>query len=489
MRPRTRPNCLYKVMRGLGEHLGLLVLQQRGAAAALESDLFSLLQEVRAMQSLTADYGMAPSSSSFSSSPNGGASLEPQKHPLPPQTPLRLALEKQRQGLLRGLEAVREVQLLLKSVTGSDPPTSSPTSNSSEESRARRARGGEGWGEAATDAATSAEVKVAVDALERSLSDMLGRVQRYPGPSAAATAAVRAGGGNDAGAAAVAPLLADGAVRVVVEVREALRACATDAARLSQRFGGVLPPAVLARVAEHLSDVEAGVGSALDGSPLMRSWLLSDGAAAAAAAAGDDGDADSMEVVDHSVCAGGGAGEEQRRQAAAALHASRIGQRLTDAVKAMLLSVQALCPRDTPVGKAAASAPAAARSDVVSSSAGKAERGVDDKEQQPADGDAEVEDKEENAWSTGTTLFEAHAAAFDQSRGLKLWRCAAAMASARQALADLSEDEAVGGAAAAGATASALVALCAEVLVLAEQVLFAGKAVLVGMVALNKVGG
>lgn len=430
-------------MRGLAENLGLLVLQQRGAATALESDLLAFVQEVRAMQSLTTDYFVSPASAA-ESSPQAAAG-EPSA--LPPQSTLRLALETQRRGLLRGLEAVREVQLLLKAMAGADPPVAS---TSPPESRLGRAKGGEGWGEAATDAAAFAEVKDAVDGLERSLSGMLRAVQRYPAPTTIHGAALEVG--MDAAQAAT-PLLAARAARLVVENRAALRVCSTDARELSDRFAGVLPRAVLARVATHLCDVDLNVGSALDGISAMRSWLadgLPHGSGDVATSTKEtEGSADSRQ--------------------AAAKHASEVGERLTAAVKAMLLSVQSLCPRGDKGSADDAGAPSP----------------VDAKDGIIADGQQEEED--EDAWSTGTTLLEAHACAFEQARGLKLWRCASAMASARVALRELTEDEAVGGASAAEA-AAALVGLCREVLVLAEQVLAAGKAVLVGMVALNKVG-
>lgn len=459
-------------MRGLAEHLGLLVLQQRGAATALESDLLSLVREVAAIKSLTVDYEYGSSSSESVSL--GGVAVpgdeqeqqqEQHNRALPPQRPLRLAVEAGREGLLRGLEAVREVQLLLKAVSGSDPPAPPPESTSSE-ARLRRARGGEGWGEAPTDPVTAAEVKSAIDGLEKSLSDMLGRVQKYPCPTSSSGAL-----GAEGEAFVAPPLLAAGAARVVVDTREALRACAEDARGISERFAGVLPRAALGRVAQHLSDVDGRVGSVLDGTEVMRCWLLAD----AAAAGGDKLEVDSMEVDADGVNPAAGAScscssLDVRRQAAAE-HASRVGERLTDAVKAMLLSVQALCPRDAAV--TAASTP------VKSRVAGG----------EPGAGDESEEEQPENAWSTGTTLFEAHASAFEQARGLKLWRCASAMASARLALEDLSEDGAVGGAGCglAGEASAALVALCSEVLVLAEHLLSAGKAVLVGMFALNKV--
>eukprot|EP00903_Cladosiphon_okamuranus_P014927 g13820.t2 len=465
-----------EVMRGLAEHLGLLVLQQRGAATALETDLLYLVREVTALQSLTKDYFTIPPSSPSSSSPpsslqgsavptddQGQQQQEQHNRALPPQGPLRQALETEREGLLRGLEAIREVQLLLKSVVGSDPPTPLPASTPPD-ARLKKAKGGEGWGEAPIDPVIAAEVKSAIHGLERSLCETLGRVERYPSPAAcaAASACALSEGGGVRGSVAP-PLLAAGAVRVVVETREALRVGAADARGISERFAGVLPRAALVRVARHLADVDGSVGMVLDGSRLMRSWLLAD----ASFAAGEGG--------------GGAPSCSDAHQKLAAEHASKVGGRLADAVKAMLLSVQALCPRDTPATARAASA------STPEKSRGVAEHGPgtvgDELEQE--------QEAEEDGWSTDTTLFEAHASAFEQARELKLWRCASAMAAARLALKDLSEDEAVGvswcgSGGAAGEAAAALVSLCGEVLVLAEQVLSAGKAVLVGMLALNK---
>lgn len=462
-------------MRGLAEHLGLLVLQQRGTAAALETDLLSLVREVTALQSLTKDDSTtSPSSSSPPSSLEDAVAVAPsddqvqqQQHnrALPPQGPLRQALETEWEGLLRGLEAVREVQLLLKSVVGSDPPTPSPAPTS-EDARLRKARGGEGWGEAPTDAVTAAEVKSAVDGLERSLSEMLGRVERYPSPVACAEASSPSDDGEGVSGPVPPPLLAAGAARVVVETREAIRVCAEDARGISERFAGVLPRAALVRVARHLADVDGSAGLALDGSRLMRSWLLAD----ASSASGGDGASSWSDLH-----------QQQQQQEAAAKHVSKIGERLTDAVKAMLLSVQALCPRDTAVAATTSSASTPQKSRAAASGHESGNVG---------DGSEQEQEEEEDGLSTGVTLFEAHASAFEQASGLKLWRCASAMAAARLALKELSEDEAVGFSGCGGVAGEAtavLVSLCAEVLVLAEQVLSAGKAVLVGMLALNKV--
>lgn len=454
-----------QVMRGLAEHLGLLVLQQRGAVTALESDLMTLVQEVRALELLTADYTAVSTSSAERSTAGVEDDGEKEQNKrcggrLPPQTPLRSALETLRQGLLRGLEAVREVELLVNAVAAADPPSASSTS-SSREARLRRAKGGEGWGEAPTDAETTSEVKTAIDGLAGSLMEMLGDVEHYPSPTSVL--------GN---AAAAPSLLAAGTARVVVGSRDALRACSVAAKDMAERFAGVVPRAVLDRVAHHLLDVDRRLGSTLDGSPMMRAWLLDNSAWESQVVAMEIGDVNKESAADVSDI-------EQRE--AVTKHAAKVGECLNESVKALLLSVQTLCPRD-PAG-----APAASRGVEGTMT------GVD------VGGHSDVDEKEENeekdSWSTDTTLFEAHASAFEQARGVKLWRCASAMQSARLALKEFSEDEAmIGGggtvrdASAAEATA-ALVDLCGDLSMLAKQVVSAGKAVLVGMIALNKASG
>ena len=136
-------------MRGLAEHLGLLVMQQKGATAVLESELWSLVQEVDNIQSFTKDVSLATTSDSNENADNvggggGEASIDFQVG-FPPQTPLRAALEIQRVGLLRGVEAIREVKLLVKAVIGSDPPPAAPKSG---------VENAEMWGMAATEAVT-----------------------------------------------------------------------------------------------------------------------------------------------------------------------------------------------------------------------------------------------------------------------------------------------------------------------------------------------
>lgn len=125
-------------MRGLAEHLGLMIVQQRGAATALESEVSALARELNAMQSLLRDYlfdGKVMADKFAAARDGSGAQLDDSDRawspvasrvkPLPPQRPLRYVLETQRKGLLRAVESVREVQLLLKAMAGSDPPCSS----------------------------------------------------------------------------------------------------------------------------------------------------------------------------------------------------------------------------------------------------------------------------------------------------------------------------------------------------------------------------
>lgn len=104
-------------MRGLSEHLGLLIMQQRGATTTLESEILSFALEMRALRSLVDDYPSGVSSEKLETSSRSKGT------PLPAQRVLRKALETQRQGLRQGMECIKEVQLLLKAITIADPPS------------------------------------------------------------------------------------------------------------------------------------------------------------------------------------------------------------------------------------------------------------------------------------------------------------------------------------------------------------------------------
>lgn len=441
-------------MRGLAEHLGLLVLQQRGATAVLESELWSLIQEVDVVQSLTKNVGSPTTSASGDDDGDGGASSACIKQGLPPQTPLRSALETQRVGLLRGVEAIREIRLLVKAVIGSDSP-----------SAASKSAGGDAgmWGLAATDAVTSTELVVAVKELEKSVVEMHGRLDRHASPACSGPS--RDGSGD----IETSPLLNAGALADVVTTQEKLRALSGDATKLSERFANVVPPSVLIRVATHLDGVYSAVQSVLSGNSVMRGWMPARATPLSVAQGTGVIEVDTSDAV----------GPSLDQEVKVAVHVSKIGSHLSESVKAMLLSVQALCPRNS--------------EKAFSTSNGEAEEGLPKStvEAAPGDGPVTEDDQEEDEWSTGITLFEAHASAFDQAKGLKLRRCSAALAAATLALKEFSEDEAVNGAGgpseATAEAGEALGRLSGEVMQLAEQVVSAAKAVLIGMIALNKV--
>lgn len=444
-------------MRGLAEHLGLLVLQQRGATAVLESELWSLTQEVDIVQSLTQNVGSATTSASSDDAGDLGSDGESSaglKLALPPQTPLRSAMETQRVGLLRGVEAIREIKLLVKAVIGSDSPTGASKSGGGD---------AEMWGLAATDAETSTELVVAVKELEKSILEMHGRLERYPSPACSGPS--RDGSGD----VEASPLLNAGALADVVTTQEKLRALSGDATKLSERFANVVPPSVLIRVATHLGGVHTAVRSLLSESSVMRGWMSTQATSVVVAQGSVDMVGDTSDVVGPSL-----------EQVKVAVHVSKIGNHLSESVKAMLLSVQALCPRKS--------------EQALSTSNREAEEGLPKSTGEPApegDGLVTEDGQEDDEWSTGSTLFEAHASAFDQAKGLKLWRCSAALAAATSALKEFSEDEAVNGARgpseATVEAGEALGRLSGEVMQLAEQLVSAAKAVLIGMIALNKV--
>lgn len=445
-------------MRGLAEHLGFLVLQQRGATAVLETELWSLVQEVDIVLSFTRDVGMATISALGEDAGHVGGddkACAGFKLGLPPQASLRSALETQRVGLLRGVEAIREVKLLVKAVVGSDPPTAASKS------------GGitaEMWGLVPTDAATAKELLAAIKGLEESVVNILGCLEKHPSP------ACFSGPGHGGSKVDASPLLNAGTLMDVVETQEKLRTLSFDVIKLSERFADVVPPSVLGRVATHVDGVYFAVKFVLSGNSVMRGFMAGQNLPIGLAHR-DGGPGNAPDVEGPSL--------EQQRVIVAS-HVSKVGDRLSESVKAMLLSVQALCPRDSENA-----IPTSNREGKTSlpNEAGESVGANDDPIQQY--------DEAEGEWSTGSTLFEAHSSAFDQAKGMKLWRCSAALAAATAALREFSEDEAVNGTGGQSeATVEAVEALgrlFAEVMQLAEQVVSASKAVLMGMIALNKV--
>lgn len=452
----------FQIMRGLAEHLGLLVLQQRGATAVLESELWSLIQEVDSIQSLSKAGVVATTSASVVEAVgnvSGGVGCDEVSRnlaqALPPQAPLRSALETQRVGLLRGVEAIRQVKLLVKAIIGADPPAAAPKSGAAMDDLC---------GLPATDATTSLELVVAVEGLENSVGAMLICLQGHPSPAAFSRPS-----GSDGSESGASPLLNAGVLDAVVAIQEKVRACSAVAKTLSERYADVVPPSVLIRVATHLDGVCDAVQSALSGNLVMAGWVSKQGSTAVFAhgEATTEGDG---------ACTSAGISLEEERTKVA-LHASKIGDLLSESVKAMLLSVQGLCPRDS---DKATSRSIGEVDGVLPSSAGVVVSGAEAKD-----------DDEKGGWSTDFTLVGAHVCAFNQAKELKLWRCSAALAAATRALKEFSEDKAVNGVrGSSSATREAgevLGGLCAELMQLAEQVVSAAKAVLIGMIALNKV--
>ena len=293
-----------------------------------------------------------------------------------------------------------------------------------------------------------------------------GRLERHPAP--ACFCGPSRDGSVDVDAS---PLLSTGALADVVETQEKLRVLSVESTKLSERFTDVVPPSVLTRVATHLDGVYLAVKSVLSGSSAMEGWMSAQ--ASRAAIAHRDGS-----VGGNSSDALGPSLEQERVKVA--VHASKVGNLLSESVKAMLLSVQALCPRDS--------------ESATSTSIREVEEGLPTSTGESVPGGDEAvnkEDEEEDEWSTGSTLFETHVSAFDQAKGLKLWRCSAALAAATAALKEFSEDDSINGmegpSDATLEAGEALGRLSAEVILLAEQVVSAAKAVLIGMIALNKV--
>lgn len=419
-------------MRGLAEHLGLLVLQQRGAATALESELHSLAEEVHAIRCLTAGVSSVETV-------DDAAALTRSGQALPPQTVLRKAVETQRQGLRRASGAVSEVQLLLTAMEKTDIPSSSDL-GSLEEGLA--------------DASTLASLKDAVSGLGKSVSGMLGRFHPYP--SCYCPADVSASGGVvvQGENAPVASLLPASAAHAVQENQKVLKDCSEEARSIAGRFANVAPPAALIKVGEHLGAVVSAVDATLDASPAMVVWLAGDECGGS--------NKETEESVDTE--------EVTSAQTATAAHAGKIRHQLSEAVKALLISVQSLSTKTD--------ANHDCGNPVTSSDV-------------PVVTDGGTEDVEPQEWQAGTTLLDAHASAFEQARSLKLWRCAFALASVRLAFDAFSDDEAVYGDGSKvnmlDEAGGVMVKLACGVLDLAQQVLLAGRAVLIGMVALNKV--
>lgn len=303
---------------------------------------------------------------------------------------------------------------------------------------------------------------------------MLARVDRFPAPPS--TTFIYRGESP----LHVVPLLAAGAVAALLENQEDSSVLAKEAHALSTNYAHVIPPAALQRVGDHFLYVTQTVHSALHASPLLSFWWVRQpgpridrevlsGSESQRIPSGRPPSAPSIPSVDLITL--------DAAQSATSGHVKRVGKRLASAVKAMLISVQSLCRDHVSAARSRSPSVNAADHSAVFTAV-TAQDGDDDE-----DG--------EGLSVMGTTLFEAHASSFEQARALKLWRCAEALNAVRSSLVEFTEANVAngwaGGAAPAGEAAVAVVGLLRQVLVLAEQVLCAGRAVLTGIVALNKV--
>lgn len=269
----------------------------------------------------------------------------------------------------------------------------------------------------------------------------------------------------------IVPLLGAGAMRDVLANQEILPLCSKEAGMLATKFAHVVPPAALKRVRDHLWFLTRTVDSALRDNDLLSFWwVLTPGVATTPDVSGSAKlDLPSVRLTSPAASAVA-AVSLQAAQTATSMHVERLGNLLSVAVKAMLISVQSLCPR---VGHTVSSTPGATA--------------IPDLDE--AKDDESAEDAQLSV--TSTTLFQAHSSAFEQARGLKLWRCVDALNAVRVAVNDFTEAEDVNGwadgAAPAREAGAAILALLADMQSLTEQVLCAGRAVLTGIVALHKV--
>lgn len=326
----------------------------------------------------------------------------------------------------------------------------------------------QGWGQNPTDSASSTEATAAVSDLEQKTSVMLARLDQFPAPPISTSTK------DESSSDVAVPLLAAGAVAAVLENQESLACLATETRAISRKFSNVIPVAALQRVGDHLSCIIDTVRTCLNSDPVLRFWwVMQPGStrfseSEVRAMSSTQPLQSSSPAIDLIAL--------DAAQSATVDHMRQFGKKINFAVKSMLISVQSLCrgPRPSSV--------------------------EDGKSDTTADGevllperttDSDSDGADEGLSVTGTTLMETHASSFEQARSLKLWRCADALRSVRTCMVEFSEAVtatgwADGAAPAAEATVAA-VTLLRDVLPLAEQVLGAGRAVLTGIVAFNKV--
>lgn len=418
-----------EVMRGLADHLGLIVLQQRGTMATLECDVTSLAREINVIQGLAAAVTRRDSGVKSSADVKEATSAWSAQMLLPPQKAARRALEMQRQGFFRAVESLREIRMLMEAMVVADPPSAAPIEKYDVECGQHPTR--------ETDSSTAMR---AVKKLEEKMSAKLVRLEHFPPPVDDALVESRVPGVNPSSHPDIVPLLGHEAMRVVVDNQETLRDVGKEAYSTAEQYAHVFPPSALKCVGDHCGALVSAIDSVLERNPLLRSYVSR-----------------SVSLKRDDEKSGACSPQNTMSESATKAHVSRMGYVLAEAVKALLLSVQGLFGEDAELD----------------------DRGPREKS---------IEDSTDEL--SMITLIEAHSRSFQQARALKLWRCVKALSTVRSALETWTEDDYANDGGDAGmineAWAAAM-ALCGDVGLLAEQVLGAGKAILTGLVALNKV--
>lgn len=400
----------------------------------LESEVSELAREMKAIQGLIADMDHETKAEEQGShlgrdTSVKGPALKAVLTP-PHQGDLHRLMQVQRRGLFQIVESVREVRMLVRAVVDADPA-------SSEVPAAERHE----FGELPTDAETLSALMKTLEKLEDVVVSGLQDLERYPWSVAREAPGV--GSIVPTSAGHVDPLVGRGAVEVLLKNDAALREASEVARTTANAFAHVLPVFTLERIADQCTSAVTLVESAMQESSSLQTWVARNFAGQKAIDAHDmqgvapDYDGESSEAF--------------------VSHVSRIGECLAKVVKACLLSAQALAPKQGPE---------------------KLSKGVD----LPPGEEAGGMDQAGRASPLSATLSETHLLSFHEGRAMKLWRCKEALSAVREAFRSWTEDDLT-----RSEGLGEILAVCRDVTGLAEQVLCAGKALLTGMIAFNKV--
>ncbi|CAM9114855.1 unnamed protein product [Choristocarpus tenellus] len=501
-----------EVMRGLADHLGLLVLQQRGAVTIVERELSSFSAEIKAIDTLILNFqsnipqpDSAPDGISSPSEEQVKKSTSGLGFPgqgLPPQKPLQQALNLQLQGMRCALESIVELQLFLRSVTKADPPMPSM-------SRMHVV----GLGDTCLEERD--EMKGMLDAgrVERAHSvlavarskicEMMDRLLEFIPEGVldnecVSSAAVSSDAHNPEKKLVLNrtylrhPLLGVNVLRIVMSNQELLDVVCHDVEGLlkcveMEDSTTPLPPASVLRVVSHLEYVKGTVKTAL--SPCLH--LLSPlGENASGYQCGGKVLPDEQEAslrntraVEGGNLIGNGddVGSCTNSKDNIKQHLSVVGLRVERVVRLLLLSVQNLCrPKGSGVydGKSSLALQHGTTGQTASAVAVSTSEGK-------GDGDDEVI----GGWTTDTTLWDAHKQAFEQARLMKIWRCAVALGDVRKAVEAFTHAKLNVGTPEYDAASAAIISLCADLVHLARRVEAAAAAVMTGLIAFSKGSG